>query len=57
MGVSGTLSMNIGAYIAFLAMKGTVGAVSLLPQPALFPSSGRWPPRSAPPESAGASSG
>jgi len=28
--------MNIGAYIAFLAMKGTAGAVSLLPLPALF---------------------
>lgn len=30
--------MNIGAYIAFLAMKGTVGAVSLLPRPALYAS-------------------
>lgn len=32
----GAPSMNIGAYIAFLAMKGTLGAVSLLPLPALF---------------------
>lgn len=30
--------MNIGAYIGFLAMKGAVGAFSLLPLPALFAS-------------------